>query len=297
MIGTAAWSRAVHLPAASASSRVRFVGALGRDRDRTLSAVGTMGEAFFDLDSFLDAVDIVGLAVPPDAQVSLATAAIEAGKHVLLEKPVSLNVDDATRLAELARARSTHSIVFFTHRLLPDHAAWSARARAVGSWTLGVIESYSSLLVDSRQGFHSSAWRHEHGALWDVGPHAVAQLCGTLGLVESVFARRGNGDFVSLVLEHATGAVGTISVAADIADAPHTGALRLLGASGATCAPVIDDWIASAQIAYGTAVNQLCDQIDKGSAPHECDLVFGAHVTRVLAAAERSILSGRIETP
>lgn len=297
VIGTAAWSRAVHVPAASESVRVRFVGVLGRDRERAHAAVGTEGAAFVDLESFLDAVDVVGFAVPPQAQVSLATSAIEAGKHVLLEKPLSLNVADAHRLTELAQSHSTHSVVFFTHRFIPTLAAWSTSARAAGAWVHGTLESYSSLLVDPRNTFHQSAWRHQHGALWDVGPHAVAQLCGALGLVHSVFARRGNGDFVTLVLVHATGAVGTISVAADVVHAPRTSGLRLVGARGFTSAPVIGDWVDSARVAYRAALEHLCDQIEYGAAAHECDLAFGAHVTRVLAAAERSIASGRLETP
>lgn len=297
VIGTAAWSRAVHVPAASESSRVRFVGALGRDRTKALSAVGAGGTAFVDLPSFLASVDVVGFAVPPQAQVALATAAIEAGKHVLLEKPLSLNVADATRLTELARSHSTQALIFFTHRFVPALASWSTRARAAGSWTHGTIESYSSLLVDSQSAFHHSGWRHDHGALWDLGPHAVARLCGVLGLVHGVYARRGHGDFVTIVLEHATGAVGTISLAADIADAPKSGGLRLLGTHGTSAAPVIDDWIASARVAYCAALEQLCDQVEYGAAAHECDLAFGAHVTRVLAAAERSIESGRLETP
>jgi predicted dehydrogenase len=158
------------------------------------------------------------------------------------------------------------------------------------------VESYSSTLVDSANVFHGSAWRHERGALWDVGPHAVAQLCAVLGPVSSVLARRGAGDFITLTLEHATGAIGSISLAADLPVAVP-GGTSLIGPRGRTSPPPIDDWNATARLAYGAALAQLADEIEHGAAAHECDLAFGAQVTRVLAAAERSAASTRPEIP
>ncbi|MCU1410807.1 MAG: hypothetical protein JWR04_1514 [Rhodoglobus sp.] len=297
VVGTGPWARAVHIPAAAASPRIVFAGVLGRDAARTAAAVeGTTAAPFVELAGFLDGVDIVGLAVPPETQVELAEAAVLAGKHVLLEKPVAVSPDAATALAELAEARGIRSLVFFTHLFSPDFAAWAERARADGPWTHGRAESYSSTLVDSASVFHGSAWRHERGALWDVGPHAVAQLCAVLGPVASVLARRGEGDFATLILEHEAGAVSTVSLAADLPVA-IPGGTSLLGPRGRTSPPAIADWNATARLAYTAALAQLADEIENGAEAHECDLMFGAHVTRVLAAAERSAASTRPEIP
>lgn len=297
IVGTGPWARAVHIPVAAGSERVRFAGVLGRDARSTAEAVeATPGAAFTDLGEFLEAVDIVGFAVPPAAQADLAEAVILAGKHVLLEKPVALDPEVAARLADAADAQGIRSLVFFTHLLSPGFAEWATTTRADGPWTFGSVESYSSVLVDSANVFNASAWRHERGALWDVGPHAIAQLCAVLGRVASVLARRGAGDFMTVTLEHVGGAVSTVSLAADLPVAVP-GGLSIIGARGRTSPPPIDDWNLTARLAYRAALAQLADEIEAGGAPHDCDLRFGAHVTRVLAAAERSAASTRPENP
>lgn len=296
IIGTGPWARAVHVPAAAASVRVRFAGVLGRDATRARDALeGTDGAAFDSLGEFLEAVDIVGFAVPPDAQAGLAESAILAGKHVLLEKPVALDPLVATWLADAAEERGIRSVVFFTHRFAPGFAAWAEGVRAEGPWTFGRIDTFSSLLVDPGNVFNASPWRHERGALWDVGPHAIAQLTAVLGPVVSVLARRGAGDFVTMTLEHAGGAVSGVSLAADFPVAVP-GGMTVLGPRGHSSPPAIDDWNATARLAYGNAIAQLAEGIGTGGA-QDCDLRFGAYVTRVLAAAERSTTSTRPETP
>jgi predicted dehydrogenase len=50
-------------------------------------------------------IQIVHLATPPSTHAALATAALEAGKHVLCEKPLALTMDDAEAMVALARAR------------------------------------------------------------------------------------------------------------------------------------------------------------------------------------------------
>ena len=292
VIGTGPWASAVHIPSAIESDRVEFAGVLSRDVARAQALAGD-ARGFTDLAEFLNAVDAVGFAVPPEVQVAFATAAIQAGKHVLLEKPVSIDPDAATELAALAESRDIRSLVFFTHRFSPDYVDWLSRTRAAGPWILGRVESYGSTLVDSSSPFHDSEWRHERGALWDVAPHAIAQLCGMLGAVTSVRAERGPGDLTSMLMTHESGAQGSVSVAADL-PSPLPGGTYFVGAHGRVEPPPIDNWMAMSRAAYGAAIAQLADE---SAAPHECDLAFGAHVTRVLAAAERSAASGRVQTP
>lgn len=297
VVGTGPWATGVHAPAAALSARVEFAAVLGRDAGRADSLVhATTARSFTELAAFLEAVDVVGFAVPPDAQAALAMTAIEAGKHVLLEKPVAVDVTVADGLAEAARVHGIRSLVFFTHRFAPEHVAWTERARAAGPWALGRVESYSSVLVDPSNPFHDSAWRHERGALWDIGPHAVAQLCGVLGRVTGVRAESGPGDLTSILLRHESGAQGSISIAAD-APPGVPGGTYLIGPTGRTAPPPLGDWLSVARESYGAALAQLANEIESGAPAHECSLDFGVHVTRVLRAAELSALSGRVETP
>ncbi|MCU1578131.1 MAG: oxidoreductase protein [Rhodoglobus sp.] len=298
VVGTGTWAQRVHVPAALASDRAPLVAVLGRDAARTAALVeGTPALAYTDAGSFLDAVDIVGFAVPPDVQSGLAATAIEAGKHLLLEKPVSMDAAVARTLAARAAERGIHSTVFFPHLLVPVFAEWAAGMRERDGWRLGRVESYSSVLADPANPFHDSPWRHEHGALWDVGPHAIAQLCAVLGPVTSVVGRRGPGDLVSLLLEHRAGAQGAVSMAADFPPpAPAGGGTYFIGVHGRAQQPSVPDWDAAARDAYLAAIAHLADQVEHGAPQHRSDLGFGAHVTAVLAAAEQSMSSGRAET-
>ena len=293
VVGTGPWAHLVHVPAAASSPRVRLAAVYGRDAGRAddlASLAGADGAVAFDaFDAFLDAVDIVGFAVPPHVQVPLLERALRAGKHVLVEKPVAFDPADADRLAAIAADGGLRSVVFFTHRFIPRLELW-ADDMAVQPWTLARVESCSSLRHDAGNPFAASPWRHERGALWDVGPHALARLCGVLGPVIEVSTWSGEGDHVVLTLEHASGAIATVSLASDMVAPPPAG-FSLAGPAGSVTAPAVDDWIAASRDAYERALEQLAAEV--GGAPAgPCDLAFGAHVTRVLAAAEASAASG-----
>ena len=69
-------------------------------------AVPLGGRAFADLESFLQAVDIVTVASPATFHVAPAMSAIAAGKHVYVEKPIGVRVAEAERLGAAAAAKS-----------------------------------------------------------------------------------------------------------------------------------------------------------------------------------------------
>ena len=77
-----------------------------------------------DLDTVLDMVDAVAIAVPPDVQVDLACRAAERGCHLLLEKPLALSVEGADRVVEAADRAGVQSVVFFVRRFAEPSATW-----------------------------------------------------------------------------------------------------------------------------------------------------------------------------
>src|SRR5262249_1680188 len=151
---------------------------------------------FSDVDELIGAVDAVAFAVPPDIQAELAVPAAQAGRSLLLEKPLALTVEAADRLVDAVRAPTG---VFFTRRFDPG----------VGAWFLAEVDSFGwdgagVFLLDSifqpGNPFGESRWRHERGALWDIGPHALSLLLPTLGAVEEIAAVGGREDEVHLAL-------------------------------------------------------------------------------------------------
>jgi predicted dehydrogenase len=65
------------------------------------------------------AIDVIHICTPNRTHVELASAALEAGKHVVVEKPVALNASEALTLAALARRLDRHAMVAFTYRGYP----------------------------------------------------------------------------------------------------------------------------------------------------------------------------------
>lgn len=290
IVGAGAWARMVHIPAALTCDRVQLVGILARSQP-----VGLPDEVAAQVNppGFWDLVDVVVFAVPPEVQAVLAARAIAAGRHVVLEKPVALTTEAAYDLAVAADQRGVHAITFFPHRLDPEVSQWATAQRDRGGWVLGHAESFSSVLVDAGNPFHSG-WRTRVGALWDLGPHAVAQLCAVLGSVERVAAAHGRGDVGVVRLHHERGAVSTIALGADFPPpAPAGSGTVFIGDAGRVVQPPIADWTATAQNAARVALTHLADQVEGRTGPHASDLWFGAHVTAVLDAAGHAMASGR----
>ena len=144
----------------------------------------------------------MSIALPPDVQVPLAVRAAAAGKHLLLEKPIALNVADADRPGRRPCSDAgVASVVFFTFRFLAATSTWLAQA-ARTSWP--VVPARGSARCAGSP-FDASPWRDEHGALWDIGPHALSLLVPALGPVVSVQAGAGLRDTVHLVLHARVG--------------------------------------------------------------------------------------------
>ena len=96
LIGTGYWANSVHAPALATTPGARLASVWGRNAAAAAPLAAAHGAtAYDDLDEFLASVDAVSFAVPPHVQAPLAIRAAEAGKHLLLEKPVALSVADA----------------------------------------------------------------------------------------------------------------------------------------------------------------------------------------------------------
>src|SRR4051812_50068258 len=98
VLGTGHWARAVHAAALAGHPSAQLVGVWGRDPAKA-KAVGAEFDVagYAHLDALLGDVDAVAIALPPDVQAPLAVRAAEAGKHLLLEKPIALDVAAAGR--------------------------------------------------------------------------------------------------------------------------------------------------------------------------------------------------------
>ncbi|MFD4975460.1 Gfo/Idh/MocA family protein [Streptomyces sp. NPDC058424] len=156
----------------------------GRDGAAVRGAAARLGWADAETDwralIARDDVDIVDICTPGDSHAEIAVAALEAGKHVLCEKPLANSVEEAramTEAAERARARGQVAMVGFNYRRLP---ATALARRMVAEGRLGTLRhvrvSYlQDWLVDPE---FPLTWRLRKdsagsGALGDLGAHIV----------------------------------------------------------------------------------------------------------------------------
>ncbi len=97
---------------------------VGRDASRVEAAREKLGfaEASTDLDAVLarDDIDLVDIATPNDSHYELAMAAMRAGKHVLCEKPLALNLTQAKAMAREARTRGVAVGLWHNYRRSPS---------------------------------------------------------------------------------------------------------------------------------------------------------------------------------
>lgn len=96
-----------HASKYAASNDAILVGVLDRHPDRAEALANRFGARVFDDEgALLDGVDALVIATPAVTHYDFARAALEAGRHVFVEKPVALTPEDADELIALADARS-----------------------------------------------------------------------------------------------------------------------------------------------------------------------------------------------
>src|SRR5215472_4368980 len=106
VIGAGAWARAAHLPGYRRDPRCRVVAVADTaiDRAREAAREFNIPTATGDAGELLRR-DVIDVCTPSHTHFELASSALEAGKHVLCEKPVAYYYRDTKRAADLARSK------------------------------------------------------------------------------------------------------------------------------------------------------------------------------------------------
>ena len=188
-----------------------------------------------------DAHDLVVVAAPNREHVRLGLAAVEAGLHIVVDKPLAATVADAQRLADAAAARGVVASVFHNRRWDGD---FLTLRRLIADGSLGKVVRLESRFDRWRPAVDRDRWREgggpedAGGLLFDLGPHLIDQALELLGPAVSVYGelaclRLGAevDDDVFLALEHSSGARSHLS--ATMLAAQPGPRLRVLGSRSA----------------------------------------------------------------
>ncbi|MGX9784772.1 oxidoreductase [Janthinobacterium lividum] len=133
-------------------------------------------------------IELVVIAAPNEAHFSLAQAALQAGKHVVVDKPFTISSTEAQSLIALAKERKLVLSVYHNRRWDGDFLTLKA---LLAQGTLGRIASVESHFDRFRPEIRQR-WRESGapggGLLYDLGPHMLDQAMQLFGQPEKLYA-------------------------------------------------------------------------------------------------------------
>jgi len=123
VLGAGTWANFAHLPGWTRDPRCEVVAICDVDESLAAKAAADFGIPAHGTDYRAvvarDDIDVIDVCTPSATHFELAMAALEAGKHVLCEKPVAFDFRETARAAELAKSRGLKTKLGFTFRYAP----------------------------------------------------------------------------------------------------------------------------------------------------------------------------------
>ena len=241
----------VHIDAIAQLDSCRLAGVNARTQPPLRQQAAELGViAYPTLDDVLSdtSVDAIVIATPHRSHADITESAARAGKHVLVEKPMSVTLSEADHMIEVCRDAGVKLGVLFNNRFRPE--ALKMR-ELVEHGAIGEIYrvSMSSAMIRSQDYYDRLDWRGKWqaeggGALLNQGIHAIDLMQWVGGLPTSVMgivSTRGHDieveDFATAAMTYEGGGHGTLHCTT--CQAPNHQRLELWGNDGAI---IMDDW-------------------------------------------------------
>lgn len=264
LVGGGPWARRVHGPALAAHPDAAVTAVWTRRAEVAQELAGEFGaRAHVRFDDLLDDVDVVAFAVPPQVQGGLAVRAAAAGRHLICEKPLAGSVEEARAVVDAVQRAGVHSSMVLTMRHAPAVQEWlAALPSASGPDTVASARWLSGALLGGP--YSGSAWRREHGALLDIGPHVIDLLDAAVGTVASVgWAHHDQPDLWLFGLIHDGGAQSTVTLSMRLPVDPSEIEFAVFGPGGTHR---LDGRPADARQCFTALLDELVAAVD-GSGP------------------------------
>ncbi|TDS17730.1 Gfo/Idh/MocA family oxidoreductase [Sphingobacterium paludis] len=135
------------------------------------------------------AVDLVVVATSNDVHYALAKRALEAGKHVVVEKPFTNTSAEADELIDLAKEKG---LLLTVHHNARFHSDYKTVSKVIQSGVLGHLVNYEGRYDRFRNYLREGAWREEDlpgsGIHYDLGAHLLDQALQLFGAPDWIFA-------------------------------------------------------------------------------------------------------------
>jgi len=335
IIGAGGIANKLHLPQLTALPDARVKRLSGRSAHRLSILAERFGVPSWSHDhqDVLDdpEIDAVVVALPHPLHVPVGLEALAAGKHVLMQKPLCGQMEEADRFVAAAET-SGRTVLCLPHfggtiyairQQIADGAIGKVSG-AHGRSSHGGPEVYYAEVRDAFSETSDDLWffdasRASVGALFDMGVYATSQLIATCGSVARVFGRTATlakpttlEDTATLLLEFEGGALGTVETS--WCDPARTSFLHVHGTRGKLTSPGPQDnplthWtpgsytredippvpraVDVAPFEVGDAHRHFVDCIRAGRQPPLSNAPMARHVTEVLLSGLESARLGR----
>lgn len=234
VIGTSWFADATHLPILANYKRAALMAVCGRNRGRAeeMAAKYAVPQVFTDYRQMIDKgdLDAVIVVAPDDMHYEMIMAALDAGLHVLCEKPVALNANHAKEMYAKAEEAGVKHMVNFTWRWLPGNRYLKQR---LDNGHLGQMYHGAFRYIAGYGRSSGYSWRFDgdraNGILGDLGSHLIDLARWYMGDIVSVSAHLANlvvrtnenaqpappaNDAAMLTLSFASGALASLEISA-----------------------------------------------------------------------------------
>jgi predicted dehydrogenase len=235
LIGTSWWSDVMFLPALKEHPDGKIVAICGRNRERAQEMADKWGipHVFTDYHALIERglVQALIISTPNDLHYPITMKALEAGLHVLCEKPLAMNYGEAKRMADLAAQKGVRHSVPFTWSYMPT---FRYVKELIGGGYIGMPHYLNMRWYNDFWRGKDYMWRMDKaqagsGVVSDLGSHYVYMASLLFGEIASVSckldcagehpAADGKGqpfqigdDMATLLVDFANGAHGSIHV-------------------------------------------------------------------------------------
>jgi len=280
LVGAGPWAGMFHAPmlAAGAGTTLEAVWARRPEAARALAAAHG-ADAVASFEDLLDRCDAIAFAVPPDLQADLGVVAARAGKHLVLEKPLSFTLEAAERLAAAVDDAGVQTVLVLRNRFTAEGQRFVETAQ--GSSARGGVATFVTGAALAGSPF-ATPWRVQRGALLDLGPHVLDLMDAAMGRIEHVRAEGDPRRWLSLTTSHEGGAIGSVSLSITTPEVDGDLRCEVFTEAG----PVVFDGARSAREtgAAQALTRAFARAVATGEAP-SVDVHRGLHLQRLLAQA------------
>ncbi len=206
IIGCGGIANGKHMPALSKLKDVEMVAFCDIVEERALKAAREYGaegaQVFTDYRELLKLdLDVVNVLTPNKSHSPITVDALEAGKHVMCEKPMAINTEEAVKMVEAAKRTGKKLTIGYQNRFRPDSMYLK---KCIEAGDLGDIYYARALAIRRRAvptwGVFLDAEQQGGGPLIDIGTHALDLTLWEMDnyepdmVVGSVFRKLGDNE-------------------------------------------------------------------------------------------------------